>query len=42
MYMYLRGVSLQSHRRHHAHLRFATGVQGAAPYVTNLFLSSNP
>jgi len=40
--LYLRGASLSRHRRHHSHLRFATGVQGAAPYVTNTLHFNRP
>jgi len=42
IYMHLRGASLSRHRRHESHLRSATRVQGAAPYVTNIFLTSSP
>jgi len=40
MYLYLRGALLPRDRRHHSHIRSATGVQGAAPYVTNISIIS--
>jgi len=38
MYIYLQGGSLSHNRRHQPRRRPATGVQGAAPYVTNTFI----